>query len=340
MRKLFCAMIKNLWFTLCVFSGRPRQVDLVYKETSPRRTVFSSVHHKKKWTEEKAYSRGRLFILVTIIIFPCFSQVYLKGELKGIFPCNNYVVTEDIIVKKGDTLVFNAGSELIFFPKTKIQVYGFFGANGRRDKGITFSSLHRNNFTAKAGSEKITQPDYWNGIVVFDSSATIHISYSLFCDANNPINIGYSAHEIILNRVVFYKNMLESIVKQGISVPMNECIEYVYNGSDKSQLAMTVKEDSTSVFYGHDIDLTIDNKNLLNKKTIRWSLAVLAVGGSAGWLGGFIKAEEYDSKYYDQTSVNGAVNMRQKRDKMNTARNLGMALCGIASGCFSLTFLF
>ena len=78
------------------------------------------------------------FILFAFL--PCFCQTDLKGELKGTYPKDKYVISGNLIVPTGDTLIFEAGSELTFLPMTGIQVKGAFFAEGTRENAIVFSS--------------------------------------------------------------------------------------------------------------------------------------------------------------------------------------------------------
>jgi hypothetical protein len=273
------------------------------------------------------------FILFAFL--PCFCQTDLKGELKGTFPKDKYVISGNILVRPGDTLIFEAGSELTFLPMTGIQIKGAFFANGTRENAIVFSC---EKSIAQSSNTKDSSPSNWNGIQVEDSTASLRLSYSMMCDASIAINIKHPARAIIFDQVVFHKNGLINLVKHGKPVGLKDDAEYVYSGTGKEMITVVDKSDEPARIRG-------SNGRKSGPKTpwyvpVRISFSVIGLVGAGLWLGGHLFADEYDQQYYREKTTKGAVSFRQKRDDMVTMQNIGMTMCGVGAGCFSITFIF
>jgi hypothetical protein len=272
-----------------------------------------------------------LLIIVISIMVPCFSQTILKGELHGIFPKDIYTVAGDVIVKKVDTLVFEAGSELKFQPLTGIKVYGVFIANGNRENCVLFS-LEKNN--ADSSLKK------WNGLVIADSSACVRLSYSMFCDAEVAVDLVNMSHNVVFNNVVFHNNNSENMLRRGSPVGINDDVEYIYDGTGGEIISVLNKADSMPLSDINHAGLPLKRQSVNWHIPVRLSLAIIALGGSGLWAGGHYKAEIYDRQYNLQNTIKGAEDLRRKRDNMACIQNIGMAICGIGSGCLSITFWF
>jgi hypothetical protein len=272
-----------------------------------------------------------LLILVISIIVPCFPQTILKGELHGIFPKNIYTVSGDIIVKKVDTLVFEAGSELKFQPLTGIKVYGIFIANGNRENCVLFS-LEKNN--ADSSLKK------WNGLVIADSSAGVRLSYSMFCDAEVAVDLVNMSHNVVFNNVVFHNISSVNMLGRGSQAGITDDVEYIYDGTGEKIISTLDKVHSISLSDVNYADLPLKRQSANLHIPVRWSLAIIALGGSGLWAGGNYYAKKYDRQYNLQNTIKGAEDFRRKRDNMAYIQNMGMAICGIASGCLSITFWF
>jgi hypothetical protein len=272
-----------------------------------------------------------LLILVVSIMVPCFPQTILKGELHGIFPKNIYIVSGDIIVKKVDTLVFEAGSELKFQPLTGIKVHGVFIANGNRENCVLFS-LEKNN--ADSSLKK------WNGLVIADSGACVRLSYSMFCDAEVAVDLVNMSHNVVFNNVVFHNNSSVNMLRRGSPAGITDDVEYIYGGTGGKIIPVLDKTDGAFLPDINYAGLALKKQSINRHILARWSLAIITLGGSGLWAGGHYKAEKYDRQYNLQNTTKGAEDFRRKRDNMACIQNIGMAICGIGSGCLSITFWF
>ena len=68
-------------------------------------------------------------------------QIYLSGPLSGVLEDTTYVVTGDITVEAGDSLVIEAGAELNFTVDTKFTVNGYLSAVGTTEDSIYLASV-------------------------------------------------------------------------------------------------------------------------------------------------------------------------------------------------------
>jgi len=94
-----------------------------------------------------------------------------------------YVVTSDIMVPPGETVIISKGAVLLFRNFTGIQVLGTLLAKGTRDSPVIFTSEY--DSTAVTSPQKTAAPYDWNGITVTESGIgsifrNCAIRYSLF----------------------------------------------------------------------------------------------------------------------------------------------------------------
>jgi len=276
--------------------------------------------------------------IIAVIIMCCcvqgFSETFLSGDLKGTYHKDKYIVSRTITVSSGDTLIVEAGSELRFQPMTGIIVKGIFIVNGTMENAVLCASFKN----LPIGNQSAAQYG-WSGIRVADTNAVLRLSYVLFCDAGTAIDLQCSARDIVFDHVVFHGNGFLNVLRQGKPIGLQDDAEYLYRGTGK---AMVPSGDSTASIGSND-------ENGRGSKpifTLRWyvpvrvTLSCIALAGAGLWLSGNTNAQKYDQDYHAQKTAVGAVAMREKRDGMVAIQNIGMALCGIGAGFFSVTFLF
>jgi hypothetical protein len=290
------------------------------------------------WYNNNTKTMRIITFLIIFLCVPCFPQTFLAGELKGTYRKDNYIISGAIAVKAGDTLIFEGGSELRFQPMTGILVKGAFFANGTKENSILFTSLKSQ--TSLSNSTQDPASFYWSGLKVADSTAAVRLSYSMFCNAGVAIALESNTHEIIFDRVVFHKNEFLNLVRQSKPVGVKDDAEYIYEGTGKEMIAVLDQTER----------ITTDDENAigLNRRPaampwfipVRVSLSCVALVGAGLWISGHYYAEKYDNEYHGQKNPQGAVNARQKRDGMALIQNIGMGLCGVGAGFFSVSFLF
>ncbi|HEX7510653.1 MAG TPA: hypothetical protein VF335_05095 [Chitinivibrionales bacterium] len=273
-----------------------------------------------------------LGLFIFCIFFQSYSDALLSGNLKGVYRKDKYLITGSIFVQPGDSLIVEAGSELWFQPMTGIQVKGVFIINGTKENAVVCgSSKNASNASQNAALYN------WGGIRVMDTNAVLKLSYTLLCDAGTAINVQCQARKIEFDHVVFHKNGFLNIMRQGKPLGLMDDAQYLYVGTGRE---MQFPEDSIQTARNNDGTIGRSTSTVHLSIPIRLTFSFMALAGAGLWLNGNVNAQKYDNDYHKQKSTVGAMSMRQKRDEMVSVENLGMALCGIGAGLFSITFLF
>ena len=108
-----------------------------------------------------------LAILLSVTPFLSFSQIHISGPLSGVLVDTTYIVDGDISVEVGDSLVIEAGADLLFDDLSSFWIFGYLLAQGSNDDSITFLPL---------------EPEVrWSGIRFENSVDNSTMSYSVIC---------------------------------------------------------------------------------------------------------------------------------------------------------------
>jgi hypothetical protein len=265
-------------------------------------------------------------------VFYCFPQTFISGEIKGAFPRDNYIVSGNLSVKFGDTLVFEAGSELRFKPNTGLTIRGVFIANGKIDNPIILTSAQEQD--VKLSNSNPQKMFWWKGVDLSASKVMSRLSYCLFCFSDTALAIKNSFQKIDLDHVVFHKSKSANLVWAGKTVEINDDVQYIYRMDFKVN---PPKKESFPVKVASDFAYGFKSRW---KIIIKPTCAVVALSGAGIWAFGYTKAEDYNKKYMLETNKEGAKDMRMKRDRMVDLVNTGIAMSMIGTGAFFITFLF
>ena len=101
----------------------------------------------------------RLSVIAAVVIFSgaAWGQMHISGQLSGVLEDTTYYVTDDIRVEIGESLVIEAGAELLFYNGTSFTIEGYLNAAGTAQDSIVFiplepgySTWHGLTFTANA----------------------------------------------------------------------------------------------------------------------------------------------------------------------------------------------
>ena len=110
-----------------------------------------------------------IFTAVALLnVFTVCAQVYISGPLSGVLEDTTYIVTGDITVEAGDSLVIEAGAELLFEENICLIVNGVLSAMGLVLDSINFVSIDPSMC--------------WNGldIILSDGISFFEYCYGLF----------------------------------------------------------------------------------------------------------------------------------------------------------------
>jgi hypothetical protein len=276
----------------------------------------------------------KCFSILFSLAFCGFSQTFISGEIKGAFPRDNYIITGNLSVKFGDTLIFEAGSELRFKPNTGLIIRGVFMAAGKVDNSIIFTSAQEDVQSVESNSNTA---NWWKGINLSAPKVMSSLAYCLFCFCDTAIAIKNTFQKITLDHVVFHKNKSANLVWAGKTIETNDDVQYIYRVDLKDNVQ---KKDIFPIQIAEDIAYGLKSHwKTLAKPTF----AAVSLAGGAMWIFGYMKNKDFDDQYL---AVNGQGNqqkmnqLKNKRDQMANLGYAGSAICMIGAGAFLITILF
>jgi hypothetical protein len=266
-----------------------------------------------------------------------FSQTFISGEIKGAYPRDNYIITSDLSVKFGDTLIFEAGSELRFKPNTGLTIRGVFIAEGKVDNTIVFTSALEQD--VKSSGTTSQSMHLWKGVNLSASKVMSKLAYCLFCFCDTGLIIKNTFQKINLDHVAFHKNKSANIVWAGKPIQKNEDVQYIYRMD---------KTDNTSKHEFFPVKVASDFAYELKshwKAVSRSTFSVFSLAGGGMWVVGYLKSKDYQNQYNeihekDENTQEAFDRLKSKRDQMAGMGNTGIAMCMVGTGAFLITFLF
>jgi hypothetical protein len=270
--------------------------------------------------------------VLLVCAFSGFSQTFLSGEIKGAFPRDNYIISSDLSVKFGDTLSFEAGSELRFKPNTGLTIRGVLLALGKVDNPIILTSSQEQ--AARSPVKNTDSIRTWKGIDFSASKVMSHLSYCLFCFCDSALVIKNTFQKIDIDHVVFHKNKCTNLVWAGKTLETIDDVEYIYRLDSNDNAP---KNDLFPFKAASAIAQSLKGRW---KIVSRSTFSIVSLTGAGMWIIGYLKAEDYHRQYQLQKDTYNAQRMREERDNMVNVMNAGVALCMIGTGAFGITFLF
>jgi hypothetical protein len=276
-----------------------------------------------------------LIKFVAVILFftvSCFPQIFLSGEIKGAYPRNNYIITGNLSVKFGDTLIFEPGSELRFEPNTGLEIRGVFIAKGTIDNSIIFTSTKDQVVISKESDNK--DAFFWKGIETNVPTVIIRLSYCLFCYCESAISIKKTLQEIELYHVVFHQNKSSNLMIAGKSFETMDDIEYIYHFNSKE---IKPSKNIAPIKMAIDVGQGLKTRWKILLRTT--SLATL-VSGTGLIVYNYNQANKYQEQYRNATDIDVMKDKQEKRDYSVSLVNTGIAVVMSSVGAFIITFIF
>jgi len=171
-----------------------------------------------------------IFLLLGVLILPFSAigkDIVLSGEQDGIFEKAEYLVTKDIIVKSGSTIVFSAGSIIRFKPYTGITVEGSIKCNGTFFDPVVFTSDNDRNASTVLANQPA--PFDWNGISAMQTADTISFINTKIAFSTFGMSVASPFSRLTLDTMMFVKNGRQdfSIAGKEISINDNSAFSYV-----------------------------------------------------------------------------------------------------------------
>ncbi len=279
----------------------------------------------------RVYSCTRMVILSFFLISQVMAQydpikeendfyrkqgyILLAGEQNGDYESNMYLVTEDVVIEKGQTLTFYPGAVILFKKNTRITVKGTLICQGNKKGAVTLKKLDNNKYHYPLEPEL---PALWHGIEASES-AQLEISHTNIMDSKSSITADATFKSIILETVTFSGNKYHNlkIADRIIKTPDDECLSF--NSEVKPCKATLCINEG-------------DNKK--NKTGKRWKLPVRIILGTTAFAGAVIagvfhyRANEY-KKDYDASTVPAETD--RLHDETKSSRIIGNIGIGISA---------
>jgi hypothetical protein len=259
----------------------------------------------------------------------------IKGEQDSDYPKGVYLVTNDVVIKKGKTMTFLPGTLVLFKKDTRITVEGRLICQGNPNGTITFGKLANEKYLIPLDPGVDAR---WDGIFVVDSGS-VEIGFSYITGSKYGLEADRKAGNIVLDTVMFRDNKFQNLHVAGndFNTPDNKFIFYssIENGSRMPGGKGAASPRSISIG---------KNKNNGWLLPVRFGLGAAALGGCALYATEWFIAANYqkksDNAKNDPAKQNDADKFLKKAETAATAGNIGLAVGIIGALGFGVTFLF
>jgi hypothetical protein len=280
--------------------------------------------------------RNKTCILLCIImaISSGFSEVIFSGDQDGYIEEGEYLATGPITVKAGKTLTFAPGCIIRFKQYAGLTVYGTLKCAGTPGKPVVFTS---NNHRPSSGSQAKAPTSFdWNGIIVFDSAASIDLKYVRVVYGTFGIDVKSSASHIALKQVVFTENGRGGLTVNGnqVEVKDNEPFSFV------QPVPVVVNSVNTLEHTGASAAKASTHNMFPWKMSIRIASGTVALAGIAAGSYYYYRASKNQDSFESSTTTNEADSYQHKRNDARKYSTIGSIVAGLGCAGFAVTFCF
>lgn len=266
----------------------------------------------------------RLHLLVlsicAIILTYSEAQTPIGGELKSrTFDAsgNPYLVGDNLVIPKGDTVVLKKGVIFLFNNFTGLEVYGSLIVEGKENDPVIFSSVNDGRYNPK--SSQFANAFDWNGISIDLKSDDVKMFNFKVCYSVYGIK-SYSGKMVIRNGTFNDNGQYNLIINETIQEVKNG-VPYTYNF--KEEEVDTLKR---ALLY---------KQKTQNKKVIVFSS--LGVGLFTGGLSGFFAVKCAQGVKAYNNAKSGQSDLK-KEFTIFEALSIGTGVISLASLTSSLIF--
>jgi hypothetical protein len=283
----------------------------------------------------KILLRGAVGIGCILLPFTAFGQKYITGELSGIYPADDYVITGNIHVLPRTSLRFEPGSTLRFENFTGITVHGELICKGTILRPIRFTS------SRDIPNSRIMPESFdWNGITVTAEAINVCLEYCTISYSTTGLEIALNATPVLLREVTFHHNGSSSLIRERELINTDENVPVSFQWSrlpvekiqqHDSTIAAPVKKSSANPA----------------QPPIDWRKPALYSTGGLTIAGGLFAATayygiawKYSVDYRQEKDPDNKIPLARKRDNWTTASTIGLAVACISAVGFTLTYIF
>jgi hypothetical protein len=252
----------------------------------------------------------------------------IKGEQDSDYPRGVYLVTNDIVIKKGKTMTFLPGTLVLFKKDTRITVDGRLICQGNPNGTITFGKLANEKYLIPLDEGVDAR---WDGIFVTDSGS-VEISFTYITGSKYGLENDQANGTILLDTVMFKDNKFQNLKIGGsrIRVPEGKFVFYSSRTGNPY--------DGMKIAGGR---LSGENKKRTNWKIpLRIGCGAVALGGVAVYAAEMLAASDNQKKSDNATNQNDAVDYLTKADNAAALGNSAGIIGVLGAIGFSVTFFF
>ncbi|MBD3345044.1 MAG: hypothetical protein GF401_08285, partial [Chitinivibrionales bacterium] len=156
-----------------------------------------------KFTHSQIYFPVIITLLLGIAPGKALDDIELTGEQDGAYEKAEYIVENNIIVKRGRTLSFAPGSIIRFKRFGGLIVEGNLECKGEPSEPIVFTSMNDRPVSER---EDDPQPFDWNGIDIKRSADSITLEYVRISHSTFGLKIPETLEKLSVKNCVFNDN--------------------------------------------------------------------------------------------------------------------------------------
>ncbi|MDD5676293.1 MAG: hypothetical protein PHC61_19125 [Chitinivibrionales bacterium] len=246
--------------------------------------------------------------------------VTLAGDQESDYPKDKYLVTQDVVIKKGTTMTIYPGAQLFFKKDTRIIIEGKLVCQGTEHDPITFRKLGNRDYFNPIDSAIDTR---WEGVFVADSGE-LELTHTAITDTKYGISVHPDFSNILLDTLLFRNNKYQNLKIGNTIIPVPSMRIVCYKAQPEKISGV--------------LGAAAQKKSW--KPPVRIAGAGAGIIGAVVWAAGYAAGTYYHKKYNSETNPRAAVDYGDKMDLGAQAATAGLIVFGAGALGFSLTFVF
>lgn len=247
----------------------------------------------------------------------------LYGEQNGDYESNVYLVTDDIIIEKGENLTFHPGAVILFKKNTRIQVKGSLICQGTKKGAVTLKKLDNSKYFYELEPEL---PALWHGIEVSEQGQ-VEISHTYIKNSKTGITANATPRLIIFDNIKFNENRYHNLKIGDNIIPTPDNVFISFNSTKKPYAVVTPS----------------GNKRAKKKMQRNWKLPVRIILGTVSIAGAAMagyyhyKANDYKKEYKNSNDTPTTDKLREDTKRTRLIGNIGIGVSAVGAVGFTIT---
>jgi hypothetical protein len=283
---------------------------------------------------------GIMGICLVFLPVSVYSERYITGELSGVYPADEYVITGNIYVLPRTTLRFDPGSTLRFENFTGMIVRGELICKGTILRPIRFTS------SRDIPSSRIMPEAFdWNGIKVMPEAINICLEFCSITYSTAGLEIASNTTPVILNEVTFSHNGSASLTREREMITLEDNVPVSFR--------WPLEQEKDNMTGRHEDDRVADKTKSVStvqkshdSKPIELKKPVMYASGGLTFVCGLAAAASYglawyyDRKYDKAPPGSDFKSLKANRDHALLGSGIALAVASIGAVAFTVTYVF